>query len=253
MRLLWLTMPAVVVALTQSVLAEALRPAPQLAAPAPVTRPMDALAPLDLAPVMRVLGFSPEPASPPTTRPSVRVLGTLEGPHALATIETPEARRAVTVGLGSTVGGWTVTAIDHGRIVLALRDERLELGGATTASSASPASPVLEVVGNRRRLSRAELERASVELAPQLARTTHIVPKFSDRAGGLVGFALSFPRDSPLRQLGLEPNDVVRTINGQPVTMQLALDLASRWTSLRHLELGLERAGQPTTLVLDAD
>lgn len=224
-------------------------PVPRFAWPEPP--PPKATAPsraLERHRVARALGFSEALAAPPhraVVPPAIKLLGTMvaaaEG-WSLALTED-STRHARTLTLDSVVDDWRVVGIAHGRLELEAADGRrvtLETGGASGPRLASAPGDIV--------LRRPQLLDEVQRDLPLILSTTRIDPVLE--AGALTAFALHFPVSSPLTRLGLRPGDVLRTLDGRPVTPQLALEYSSRWQSLGRVEAGIERAGRPLKLAV---
>ena len=82
----------------------------------------------------------------------------------------------------------------------------------------------------------------------EVVREAGLQPVFA--SGQLVGVQLaSVPEDSVLRRGGFQAGDVVRAVNGQPVTNPtLVLQLPLKLQSADVIEVQVERNGQPLTL-----
>lgn len=251
MRLAWWSMPAVVMALSLGVLEEWLRPDPVLDPPPPLRRVTRRPSALDVDATRRVLGFraaGPVTPRPPSSPPSLRLLGTLASSVAgrsLAAVDAPSLRVA-TLGVGDVFDGWEVAHIGHGRVVLVRGEEQVEL-----TARPGPSSPTREAPRSppTRTFERAELLKTIDAVTPAVMRTTRVEPLLEH--GAFAGVRLSFPPDSPLRQLGLEPGDAVRQVNGQPLTPELGLSLLRSLSSLRHLDAQVERGGRTVLLGLE--
>ncbi len=253
MRLAWWSMPAVVMALSLGVLEEWLRPDPVFDPPPPLRHGSRQPSALDVDATRRVMGFRPAgpvTARPPSSPPSLRLLGTLASSVAgrsLAAVDAPSLRVA-TLGVGDVFDGWEVAHIGHGRVVLVRGEEQVELTARPGPSWPTPARELLRSPPVRT-FERAELMKTIDAATPTVMRTTRVEPLLEH--GAFAGVRLSFPPDSPLRQLGLEPGDAVRQVNGQPLTPELGLSLMRSLSSLRRLDAQVERGGRTVMLGLE--
>ena len=220
--------------------------------PAP-GRPAAPLRAVEPRAVARALGLSEARTLPPlrpSAPPPIRLLGTLvaaAAPWSLALTED-SARHARTLGPGSLVDGWVVVGITRGRLELedpAGQHTTIETGGVAGALTARPSAPSTLV------LKRSDLEREVKASMPDVISSTRVMPVL--REGSLAGFTLYFREGSPLTRLGLRSGDVIRTLDGRPITPQLALEFSTRWQTAAGVEAGLERDGQPLTLRLQLE
>ena len=83
-----------------------------------------------------------------------------------------------------------------------------------------------------------------------LSGDARVVPYFE--AGQAVGFKLYAIRpDSFFASCGLENGDVVRTLNGLPLNSpDKALEAYSQMRSATHLDVAIDRAGQPQAITV---
>ena len=100
-----------------------------------------------------------------------------------------------------------------------------------------------------------QIERSAVENAlanlDRLSRDARVVPNFQD--GKSNGFKIfSIKRNSAARNLGLKNNDVLTGVNGTPLTSpDKALELYTQLQSEGHIELDIQRKGEPVTMEYD--
>jgi hypothetical protein len=151
-------------------------------------------------------------------------------------------------------------AIDRGG-----RVECLEVGGASgKASSATKAAPgaekpaaagdgypsLRECGTNKYCISQEDMEKALSSL-DKLAREARIVPSFQDgNPNGFKVFAIR--RNSVFRQLGLQNNDVLTSVNGLDLTStEKGLEIYSKLKNDKSFQVELLRNGAPMTLGLD--
>jgi hypothetical protein len=221
-------------------------PRPVAAAVAAMAKAADGpRAPIEGERLTRLLGMRPVGPNPSRhTAPPLRLRGTMVsgGGLSLAVVDGPDGR-ASPIGEGSRYGGWVLRSIDHKSVELAHDDgERLVLElGAASPQAQGPHSVAVSI-------ARSEIANALSgvsDLGSRITQTTRVVPA----PGG--GFRLFFPQDSPLRAYQLEPGDVIRAVNDQPVTPDSVLSLYGQWRTLGHVTLGIERRGEPLTLLLD--
>jgi type II secretory pathway component PulC len=206
---------------------------------------------LDTARLEKLLGFTHARADEPTTTlaagPTVKLLGTLKSATAgwsLALVVS--GTRARTVTIGTQVDGWELEDVGH-RCVSWARDEARATTCMNTRSEPDQ-RPVSALVGGVVTIDPQELAQVIGTQATQIATTTRVDPVLE--AGQWRGFRVSFPATSPLRRLGLEPGDVITTLDGQPLTPAVAVGLLSGWHKRTQAQVDLLRGGQPRHLAL---
>jgi general secretion pathway protein C len=171
----------------------------------------------------------------------------------LAIVRDRQARIAGPFAVGAELRGATVVEIEQTRVRLALPDgrhqvlrllERVEV--AAVVAQAAP--PGIRRIGEHAY----ELRRSAVEAMlgdmAALGSGLRVVPELRD--GQPAGLGLYGIRPGgPLTRIGLESGDLLRAVNGLPLTSPDAALAA--YTALRtaaHVSLSVERAGRPITL-----
>jgi len=79
-------------------------------------------------------------------------------------------------------------------------------------------------------------------------QSARLVPDLD--GGRITGFRIaSIKPNSPLKQLGLKPGDVLRQVNGKQVdSVDTALKLLTQLRSASHIGVDIERKGKPYSL-----
>ena len=173
---------------------------------------------------------------------------------------------------GMQIQGWQLARIDRGIITLADGDTTLQVrltdqqpaedGFRATASQPLPPKrwlseqeqetlkAAIEVSSETERVvDRQKVSQALKQHHPlQVVREAGLRPAFSN--GQLVGVKFeSIPEDGVLRQSGFQAGDIVREVNGQPVTNPaVAFQLSSQIAQQGDITVVVERNGHPTTL-----
>jgi len=207
---------------------------------------------LDTSRVGTLLGLPPgdEPGphaelQPPAAPFPARLLGTLSSPvreRSVASLLLPSGR-ARSVWEGDEVLDAEVVAIARDAIVirragalqrLTVRAPEALPAITSRARAVTQAGPAAFVV------SRADVLRRLGDLYG-LSREVQLVPAFRD--GLPIGFRfVRIAPESAIAALGLQPGDVVRAVNGQPLdSMQRLLALAATLDRPTQLDLELER------------
>ncbi|MBL9039644.1 MAG: PDZ domain-containing protein [Archangium sp.] len=244
MRWVLLVVVAVLAGLVVGVASVPQRTQPMPGEPTDELSPPEPHAALDAQRLETLLDLTarPEVVEEVRSPPAVRLQGTLrevDDERSMALVEVKG--RALLVLRGMFIDGWEVETIEQRRIGLRRRGTRHWVAfGDEPASSPAVAPPAVHA------LQRAELERTLPTLSHRVLQTTRATPVFSN--GALRGFRLDFNERSPLLDVGLASGDVIIAVNGQPVTPSLAMDLAGKWQTLHHVELNVERRGQPLSL-----
>ncbi len=203
----------------------------------------------------------PRPAALSTSL-RLKLLGTLvahDSQWSLASIEDPDAKRIRSVMTGDELQGARVVAIERERILFSIdgREEylRAEKAGATPpmptlANTASPSAGIRTVRENTYEVPRSTLDHALGNLDGVLLQA-RVVPAFRD--GKPQGFKLfSVKKGSLYEQLGIQTGDVLQRINGLTLdTPEKALEAFSVLRGAPHIELDIERGGQPLRKVYD--
>ena len=174
-------------------------------------------------------------------------------------------------GEGDALADATVDEITRRRVYLMRGNgsrEYLEIGGEG-AKKKKKAGDSDERADKRKRTGRIDwaegitkiddthyqIERSAVENAlanlDRLSRDARVVPNFQD--GKSNGFKIfSIKRNSAARNLGLKNNDVLTGVNGTPLTSpDKALELYTQLQSEGHIELDIQRKGEPVTMEYD--
>ncbi len=96
-------------------------------------------------------------------------------------------------------------------------------------------------------IDKAERDYALANL-DKLGREARLVPNIQD--GSTTGFKVfSIRRDSALRKMGVQNNDVVTAVNGQPLNdMNNAMGLLSKLASETNFTFEIQRDGKPMTM-----
>ncbi|MBL8909791.1 MAG: hypothetical protein JNM17_03710 [Archangium sp.] len=208
--------------------------------------------------------------SVPATRPVIttpiaplacQVFGTLQSrvvEYSLASVQCGKRFRSVRVG--DELEDGVVEEIGFGTITVR-RGDRLELIGrgairsadqsAGAIASAQPIVPVEAPPPVRAALEQGRVPRAMVKDAlenpgPLLGQVQRL-PAFA--AGKWVGLRASFVKEgSVVSALGLQKNDVIRTVNGKPLdSIPSALAVLQTLSSASDLDVELDRGGQTIT------
>lgn len=210
------------------------------------------------------------PAGPGATDLPARLLATstAEQPRYSSALIAVSGGDADVYAVGDTIADAVIERIDRERVTVRRSDGRQELlrlgtGGNTgrvpaTANRPRPAAGKtdwaagIESLGDGRyRLDRSVLGDAIANL-DDLGKGLHVAPNFKD--GKAAGYRLlKFRKDSPLSLLGLERNDVIVGVDGNPVDPAVALDLLGRIDDLDRLEIQIHRGGEPVDLVYEVD
>ncbi len=175
---------------------------------------------------------------------------------ALITLDDQEAQ---VFAIGDRVADAVIEDIARRQVVLRRGDGRRELlriQGATAAAPRKPPRPDrqpmdwsqgVEALGDGRyRIDRDTLEEGLTRL-DELGNGLRVVPNFRD--GRVAGYRIVKIRgDNPLRLLGLERNDVIVGMDGQPVDPSVALDRLGRAGEIDALRLQVERGGESMDL-----
>lgn len=213
---------------------------------------------LDAHRLERLLGFSGRPGADPAravaaTAPlPFRLLGTLRAStpeRSLAAVEW--AKKTLTLRVGDVLEGIELVAIEQQELVV-LRDGRLERVGAgpIVAPSPGPRAPtqpqVLTGPGGLKTVNRRDVE-AVISNPLTMMNDVRLVPAME--GGRMIGFRAPFVREgSPVSLLGLQPGDVIRSVNGQPLdNLERLMGLFQALQSTSRFEIGLERSGQRVT------
>lgn len=86
---------------------------------------------------------------------------------------------------------------------------------------------------------------------PQAFNDIANIQRVVDSSGQVSGFKVSPGKDPRLfTRLGLRRNDIVTSVNGQPLNEQGYLGILSELNNAQSLEVTIERNGQPVTLLL---
>ncbi len=200
-------------------------------------------------------------AAPPRTVQGLRLRGTLRSRArelSLATVEEEGQRRARTVVEGDTLGGYAVTEIGHGYVLLERDGEQARLtvqpqpdAAATAQARPQPAAdPGASSLRSLRSVAEGqyEVDRNEVlSLATRLdtlSKEGLFVGHFDQ--GRFDGFALRQARAGGLFEtLGLQPGDVIRQVNGTSLTDFSALSGAMELLGRASLvELQIARGGK---------
>ncbi len=264
LRLAALTTLALVTALACRVLLTALLQPIALPtlAPTSTTAPprAPALTPEQLA---RLTGLSQKEAQPTSspvqarTVEGLRLRGTLRSARrglSLATIEQDGATRWKTVSEGDALAGYAIREIGHGYLLLERDGEtsRLDATPPTQSPAILTSSVPAPVSGPLPSLQRGpdgqfEVKRAEVlgltGSIDTLSRDGLFLPRYE--GGALSGFSLSRSRSGGLfDRLGLQQGDLVRSLNGTPLTSFAALSAAmEQLMSATEVDVQLVRGG----------
>ncbi len=191
----------------------------------------------------------------------------LHGAEARAVIEETATRRQELYRVGDTIGDARVAAIDWDRVTLTRggRAEVLELApagehaddtapadGESTAVAAAPAagSRIRRTSENAYVVDRRELAGAVDNMSGLMTQLRAVAEV---RDGRPAGFRLFQIRDGSLfARLGLRDGDVVRRVNGSPISEPAALlGFLQRLESEPRVALDIIRGDAPRTLVYD--
>ena len=214
-------------------------------------------------------GKREDPGAPSEPRPAtintslrLKLLGTLvahDSQWSLASVEDSDSKRIRSLMTGDELLGARVVAIERERILFAVdgREEylRAEKAGATPplptlANTASHSAGIRTVRENTYEVPRGTIDHALGNLDGVLSQA-RVVPAFRD--GKPQGFKLfSVKKGSLYEQLGIQTGDVLQRINGLTLdTPEKALEAFSVLRGAPHIELDIERAGQPLRKVYD--
>lgn len=208
--------------------------------------------------------------SPRVSDLEVRLLATstAERPLYSSALISVAAEEAEVFAVGDRIADAVIERIDREQVTVRRddgREELLRLGAGAGASrrpprpgnSITPSGKIdwaagVEALGDGRfRLDRGTLDDALTHL-DELAHGAGVAPNFRD--GRAAGYRIVKIRgNSPLKLLGLERNDVIVGVDGQPIDPKVALDLLQRVGELDQLQLQLERAGEPLELTYELD
>ncbi|AKQ67803.1 General secretion pathway protein C [Myxococcus hansupus] len=207
---------------------------------------------------------APSAPRPATMNTSLRLklLGTLvahDSQWSLASVEDPDSKRIRSLMTGDELLGARVVAIERERILFSVdgREEYLRAGNAsaappmpTLANTAPHTSGIRAVRENTYEVPRGTIDHALGNLDGVLSQA-RVVPAFRD--GKPQGFKLfSVKKGSLYEQLGIQTGDVLQRINGLTLdTPEKALEAFSVLRGAPHIELDIERGGQPLRKVYD--
>lgn len=223
--------------------------------PASATAP----SPLSSDTLAKLLGLperadaAPEPADDvaPVSLP-YQLVGTMvanEPAWSFALLQNLTTREAAVYAVGQAISGGFVAAIDRLEVQVNLNGRLVSIDRASgnsetahdvPAAAARESSGAVRSLGNHRReVLRSAAETIFTEGLPGI----RIIPAYRD--GKPQGFNLvSFPKDSPLAELGLRPGDILLRANGFELTSpDKVLRAYSQLREASRVELEVERAG----------
>jgi general secretion pathway protein C len=135
-----------------------------------------------------------------------------------------------------------------GPVEAAVPDSPPEEDANADDSDAEPYEPNVEDLGdNRYRIPRETLDHSMGDLS-QILTQIRAIPNIQN--GKTNGFALSeIEPGSVFDEMGLEEGDVLRSVNGQPMTdPAMAMQMMSQLRNASQISIQVLRDGQPTTL-----
>lgn len=188
----------------------------------------------------------------PITPLACQVLGTLQSRAAefsLANVQCGKSARSVRVGDALEDG--VVEEIGFGTVTVR-RGERLEqLGRGLAIASALPMIPPPTALPARSALEEGRVPRTLVEETLKnpaiLLGQVQMLPAFAN--GKWAGLRANYVKEgSVVSTLGLQKNDVLRSVNGKPIdSVQSALAVLQVLGTATDIEVELERGGQSVT------
>jgi len=158
---------------------------------------------------------------------SYRLVGTITGPenHSWAILQEGTDRKQRVYPLHGNIDGGKIIQIERNRIVieregkkevLSLLEEEVRPQPAARASAPSTAEVVKKLSANRFLVNRKDVT-ASVGNINQFMTQARFRPHFE--MGRPVGFSVSeIQPGSLMEKLGLRNNDIIKKVNGQPIT-----------------------------------
>lgn len=203
-----------------------------------------------MAPSTPVPSPPTQPAEPPPPEPpQVKLLGTVvvKGGSRALVEEVARGQRLV-YREGQVVRGWTVEKILEDRMVFVRGPDSEVVYLESARPSGGPPGKTLASVS----VSREQVKKVIHQDIGKLVSDFAVVPEFSDT--GLTGVRLDglppLP-DGLDKKIGLVPGDVIRSINGEPLT-----DPAVAFTvyqglldgSLEQVSIAIERGGEQFVL-----
>lgn len=244
-------------------------PSEPAAAPAAVTSRTNLVSPApaeDLDDYLEPIGtlFEPGAARQLVTRGRVdaELLVTtvaVQPVYSSALVVVEDSSRVVLVG--DRLAGATVEEIRRGSVALRLDDGSTDLLVFGSRESSSPARPRTEPGGPARidwsegitaldethyEVTEDAVGRALARLG-ELGKMARVVPNFAD--GEVTGFRIFKIRGaSPFGDLGLRDNDVLRSVNGQPLEPASILSTVDALQGERELVLEVQRDGEVVQL-----
>jgi general secretion pathway protein C len=167
--------------------------------------------------------------------------------EARAAVLTSEGRARV-VGVGDTVFGGRVAAIEAGHVALDYESGRVLLRLVAGTASPAPPTAAAETAPPVLAFERREIERRLGEESGRILAETTLVPAMD--AGRVAGFTIArMPQSTLLSDAGLRAGDVLTEVNGVPIdSLATLIGLWPRLQTESAVRAVVLRNGQPVSL-----
>jgi general secretion pathway protein C len=213
-----------------------------------------------LAVVLFVGVVAPVPARPtegstPAALDALSLSGVVRArdPHQSSAVLVSQGRsRALRVG--ESAFGARLLAVDEQGVRVeragSVSTLRLTEAGPSTPASGAARAPSDAAAATSQVLERAEVERRLATEMPSILADTALIPV--SEGGQITGFTLSrLPETGLLRDVGLQPGDVLTEVNGVPIDgLPTLISLYARLRGEPEIQATVLRGGSPVALTV---